>query len=231
LQNLGNTFTSFTKQKKMNKSTKASLATSIALCAALIAVTATGQALAQSLPDQTGLTAVDGANPGPANLYALTTPNTVFAPSTTAPAAVPGLADEKPSWNWKEHVWVNINGKSYHFQRNGYNERNWGLGAQVFTTDHSSWLFGHYDNSFGRPTEYVWYNYQPWQLGSTVQAGVIGGLVTGYQAHSRYVPSGIGGFSLTWKPFKKGNNDGPFLINLVGVPGVAVVGNIGFKFW
>ncbi len=209
----------------MNKSTNtASLATTIALCASLLAL-APSQAQAQSL---TGDETSRDITANPANLYSLSDPHSV-ALSTTAKA--PTLTPESPSWDWKEHVWLNINGKSYHFQRNGYNEQNGGLGAQIFTTDHSSWLFGHYDNSFHRPTDYLWYNYQPWKLGSTVQVGVIGGLVTGYQAHSRYVPSGIGGFSLTWKPFKKGSNDGPFLVNLVGVPGVAVVGNIGFKFW
>lgn len=130
-------------------------------------------------------------------------------------------------WNWKDHIWLNINGKSYHFKRAGYNEKNSGLGAQIFLSDHSSVLFGHYDNSYRKPTTYLWYNYQPWHWGSTVQVGFIGGLVTGYQKQSIYVPSGIGGLSLTWKPMgEKG-----ILVNIVTVPGVAVVGNIGFKFW
>ena len=146
------------------------------------------------------------------------------SPAGASAATADLSAGQSKPWDWKDHVWLNLNGKSYHFNRDkGYNERNWGAGVQIFTSENTSWLIGHYQNSFYRPTNYVWYNYQPWRVGN-VQLGVMGGLVTGYRARNPNIISGTAALSATI------HND-HYLLNFACVPTVACVASVGFKFW
>ena len=51
--------------------------------------------------------------------------------------------------------YLQVNGLSYHFQRNNYNEVNKGLGYEFRSRDNYGLLAGYYDNSYHRHSKYL----------------------------------------------------------------------------
>ena len=99
--------------------------------------------------------------------------------------------------------WVVVSGVSYHFARNGQNERNTGLGREYRLTENNRLGFGAYNNSSNRFAAYLANGYTPYDcLGA--RCGVIGGLVTGYEQGQK--PAILGGFVATLERGSVGGN-------------------------
>lgn len=79
-------------------------------------------------------------------------------------------------------TWVTASFASYHFDRSkDYNERNFGAGLERSISENVRLVAGAYRNSFYRTSVYVGGVYAPLRAG-VLSAGVVGGLVTGYQS-------------------------------------------------
>ena len=68
---------------------------------------------------------------------------------------------------------------SYHFERKGYNERNYGLGLEHSISRDCRLLAGFYDNSLYRQTVYAGAVYAPLRTGQW-HFGAVMGVFTGY---------------------------------------------------
>jgi len=78
-------------------------------------------------------------------------------------------------------TWITASVASYHFDRSkDYNERNWGLGLERAVSENARLVAGAYRNSFYRTSAYAGIVYAPLRVG-VLSAGVVAGLVTGYQ--------------------------------------------------
>lgn len=80
--------------------------------------------------------------------------------------------------------WVVATLTSHHFVDGHYNQHNYGLGFEHPTSrERLALIAGAYDNSFNRVSAYVGVAWTPLTVGP-LHAGVIGGAVSGYQAHA-----------------------------------------------
>jgi hypothetical protein len=79
----------------------------------------------------------------------------------------------------QNELWVNTGGFSRHFQDNGRNETNLGLGVEYRIRDDVSVMAWQHKNSLGLRTRYVAVNYQPLQLGP-IKIGASVGVMDGY---------------------------------------------------
>ena len=90
--------------------------------------------------------------------------------------------------------WLVVSGISRHIERNGQNERNWGLGKEHRLTENNRLGMGFYQNSSNRLSIYLANGYTPYEcLGA--RCGVIFGLVSGYENGQK--PAVLGGFAAT----------------------------------
>lgn len=76
-------------------------------------------------------------------------------------------------------LWVNTGGFSKHFEDNGRNEVNLGLGAEYRFRDNLSVMVGYHKNSLDLRTRYAAVNYQPLNIGP-FKIGASIGVMTGY---------------------------------------------------
>lgn len=81
-------------------------------------------------------------------------------------------------------LWVNIGGFSKHFEDNGRNETNLGLGAEYRFRDDLSVMAGQHKNSLNLRTRYAAVNYHPFSIGS-VKIGASVGVMDGYPAMNK----------------------------------------------
>ncbi len=77
--------------------------------------------------------------------------------------------------------WVNTGGFSKHFQDNGRNEVNLGLGFEYRTRPDLSFMAGYHKNSLDLHTRYLAMNYQPLEVGP-FRVGASIGVMDGYPA-------------------------------------------------
>lgn len=80
-----------------------------------------------------------------------------------------------------DELWINTGGFSKHFQDNGRNETNLGLGAEYRFHEDMSVMVGYHKNSLSLRTRYAAVNYQPLNIGS-VKIGASIGVMDGYPA-------------------------------------------------
>ena len=78
-----------------------------------------------------------------------------------------------------DELWINTGGFSKHFENNGRNETNLGLGAEYRFRDDLSLMAGFHKNSLDLRTTYAAVNYQPFTVGS-IKIGASVGVMTGY---------------------------------------------------
>lgn len=78
-------------------------------------------------------------------------------------------------------LWVNFGGFSKHFQDNGRNETNLGLGAEYRFHEDVSIMAGYHENSLRLRTKYAAVNYQPLEIGP-LKVGASVGFMDGYPA-------------------------------------------------
>jgi len=76
-------------------------------------------------------------------------------------------------------LWVNTGGFSKHFEDNGRNETNLGLGAEYRLRDDLSVMAGYHKNSLNLRTRYAAINYQPLEVGP-FKVGASIGVMDGY---------------------------------------------------
>lgn len=76
-------------------------------------------------------------------------------------------------------LWINTGGFSKHFEDNGRNETNLGLGAEYRFRDDLSVMAGYHKNSLNLRTAYAAVNYQPLEIGP-LKVGASIGVMTGY---------------------------------------------------
>jgi len=76
-------------------------------------------------------------------------------------------------------LWVNTGGFSKHFEDNGRNETNLGLGVEYRFRDDMSVMTGYHKNSLDLRTRYAAVNYQPFEMGP-FKIGASVGVMTGY---------------------------------------------------
>ena len=119
--------------------------------------------------------------------------------------------------------WLDINGIAYHFDRSReHNERNWGLGLEVPTSDHTTWMIGTYKNSNWQRTDYLWYENTPWRLGP-LQVGWMAGVATGYRSNP-HSPMPVAGLAIV----SRGKRIG---VNVICLPPVVCAANVMLKVW
>lgn len=104
--------------------------------------------------------------------------------------------------------WTVVSGISYHLDRNGQNERNWGLGREHRLTENNQLGYGFYQNSSNRLSIYMANAYTPYRC-LIVNCGVIFGLVTGYEQSQK--PTVLGGLAATIER-------GDYGLNLIFIP-------------
>lgn len=80
-------------------------------------------------------------------------------------------------------LWVNTGGFSKHFEDNGRNETNLGLGAEYRFRDDLSIMAGYHKNSLSLRTRYAAVNYQPLEMGP-FKIGASVGVMDGYPMKS-----------------------------------------------
>lgn len=80
-------------------------------------------------------------------------------------------------------LWINTGGFSKHFEDNGRNEVNLGLGAEYRFRDDLSVMAGYHKNSLDLRTRYVAVNYQPFGVGP-FKIGASVGVMDGYPMKS-----------------------------------------------
>lgn len=80
-------------------------------------------------------------------------------------------------------LWVNTGGFSKHFEDNGRNEVNLGLGAEYRFRNDLSVMAGYHKNSLKLTTRYIAVNYQPLELGP-FKIGASVGVMDGYPMKS-----------------------------------------------
>jgi len=76
-------------------------------------------------------------------------------------------------------TWLTGTTASYHFDRNDYEEENWGIGIERPFYEKVRGVAGVYRNSFSKTSIYVGGVYSPFTFGPAA-VGVMGGLFTGY---------------------------------------------------
>jgi hypothetical protein len=116
--------------------------------------------------------------------------------------------------------WLVVSGISYHLQRNGQNERNWGLGWERRLSENWNLSVGAYDNSSNRLSVYGAAGYTPYRCW-IAKCGVITGLVTGYEQDQK--PTVLGGFAAT----VEGRDMG---FNFIFIPAAGGVNFLQVKF-
>jgi len=79
-------------------------------------------------------------------------------------------------------TWLTVTTASHHFDRNDYEEQNWGLGLEHSLSEQWRVTAGIYRNSFSKTSIYVGGVYSPFAFGPAA-VGVMGGLFTGYGDH------------------------------------------------
>ena len=89
--------------------------------------------------------------------------------------------------------WAVVSGRSYHFERDGQREWNWGVGIEREVNERWRWLAGGYNNSSGDASFYTAVAYLPWRFWGARAGAILGG-VTGYANHD---PSALGGLALS----------------------------------
>ena len=123
--------------------------------------------------------------------------------------AVPALpAQAAPS---ADGDWLVFTLASRHHKR-GYNERNWGIGAEYGLTEDWRAAAGTYRNSFSQQTFYAGAMYLPlrygdWRIGGAVLAA------TGYDQSPVFLPFPV----ISYERKEWGFNLGPILPTVVGV--------------
>lgn len=80
-------------------------------------------------------------------------------------------------------LWINTGGFSKHFEDNGRNEVNLGLGAEYRFRDDLSVMVGYHKNSLDLRTRYAAVNYQPFEMGP-FKIGASIGVMDGYPMKS-----------------------------------------------
>lgn len=115
--------------------------------------------------------------------------------------------------------WLVLNGASHHFERNGQEERNYGLGLERHYSERWTGSAGIYRNSSGDASVYLASAYTPWRAYGA-RWGVLGGLVTGYEGKDKgqrrsdqdaLTPAILGGFTAAWEGGRIG-------LNLIFIP-------------
>ena len=106
----------------------------------------------------------------------------------TAPSAIVGIvtllyAGVLQAADW----WLTATLTSYHFDRRGYNEKNYGLGAEYHWDETYRGGFGFYENSYYRRTYYLMAQWLPIHSGNW-HTGMSVGLVSGYEKNAVVVP-------------------------------------------
>lgn len=76
-------------------------------------------------------------------------------------------------------TWAVATVASYHTDRDGHNERNWGAGVECDATEDMRVIGGIYRNSQFKDSVYLGATYAPLRLGAA-RFGLMGGLITGY---------------------------------------------------
>jgi hypothetical protein len=86
----------------------------------------------------------------------------------------------------EEQVWATATIASYHFDRRGYNEQNYGLGVEYHHDPIWRFSLGFYENSYYRYTAYGMAVVMPLEIGSW-RFGVATGFATGYRHYPAIV--------------------------------------------
>lgn len=102
----------------------------------------------------------------------------VFSLTTLAVVAASSLQSCKAAEN-ESSLWVNTGGFSKHFDDNGRNETNLGLGVEYRLRDDVSVMTGFHTNSLNLRTRYAAVNYQPFEIGP-FKIGASIGVMDGY---------------------------------------------------
>lgn len=94
------------------------------------------------------------------------------------------LAGAAHAGGWTDNTWVVATVRSYHSERDGYNERNYGLGIEHELTERTRFVAGQYRNSLFRNSIYSGLTYcaVPFAYGC---AAVMTGFVSGYSKDER----------------------------------------------
>lgn len=116
--------------------------------------------------------------------------------------------------------WLVVSGISYHLDRNGQNERNWGAGGEHRLTENNRLGYGAYKNSSNRLSIYLANAYTPYRC-LIADCGVIFGLVTGYEQDQK--PTVLGGLAATIERGDVG-------LNLIFIPAAGGVAFAQVKF-
>ena len=82
--------------------------------------------------------------------------------------------------------WLTATLASYHFERKGYNEQNYGAGLEYHHDDVWMGGFGFYENSYYRRTYYAMAIWMPIEEGNW-RFGLAGGLASGYREYPVFV--------------------------------------------
>jgi hypothetical protein len=86
----------------------------------------------------------------------------------------------------ESEAWATATLFSYHFDRRGYNEQNYGLGIEYHHDPVWRFSMGFYENSYYRTTAYAMAMWMPAESGS-FRFGVATGIVTGYRHYPAIV--------------------------------------------
>jgi outer membrane scaffolding protein for murein synthesis (MipA/OmpV family) len=124
-----------------------------------------------------------------------------------------------------DELWVNTGGFSKHFEDNGRNEVNFGLGAEYRFRDDVSVMAGFHKNSLDLRTRYAAMVYQPWSIGN-VKIGVSMGYMDGYPLKSQ----GKGFFAVLPMATYEGDRFGVNLGVIPNIPSQHVEGAVALQF-
>ena len=109
-----------------------------------------------------------------------------------------------------EGLWISATTRSYHADREaGFNERNWGIGAEYELAPEWRAIGGTYKNSVFRRSNYVGLHWTPLRFGNW-RLGAIGGAVSGYPGYN-YGWGPLAAPVLSWE-------SGRFGANLIALP-------------
>ncbi len=104
--------------------------------------------------------------------------------ATTGYAADPESGPSSQSGDANEHgsLWLNPGLYSFHYQDKGFNDNNYGIGAEYRYSDTQSVTAGEYKNSDRHISHYLSWYWQPFAIGP-VKIGATFGALDGYPAY------------------------------------------------